>query len=121
MKELYKYIKTYISLLYFLQGTTNPTYQPVPPGPGSLGPITSQSGQIPGPKMPQVVAPTLTSRGFMPMPNPAGSVQRPGMGSIQPPSPKQTAPVQPSATPAAPPPTIQTVDTSNVPGNLTHH
>lgn len=98
-------------------GTTNPTYQPVPPGPGSLGPIMSQSGQIPGPKMPQVVAPTLTSRGFMPMPNPAGSVQRPGMGSIQPPSPKQTAPVQPSATPAAPPPTIQTVDTSNVPAH----
>jgi protein transport protein SEC31 len=36
---------------------------------------------------------------------------------MQPPSPTQSAPVQPAVAPAAPPPTVQTVDTSNVPGN----
>ena len=98
------------------QGATNSTYQSGPPGAGSLGSVTSHVGTVPGHKLPQVVAPTPTQRGFMPVNS--GVVQRPGMGPMQPPSPTQQAPVQPAITPAAPPPTIQTVDTSNVPGNL---
>lgn len=96
------------------QGTANPTYQPGPPGAGSLGP-TAHVGSVPGRKLPQVVAPTPPPRGFMP--GNSGVVQRPGMGPIQPPSPTQQAPAQSTITPAAPPPTVQTVDTSNVPGN----
>lgn len=66
--------------------------------------------------MPQVVAPTPPSTGFMPV-NTSG-VQRHGMNPVQPSSPSPPAPVQPVVTQAAPPPTVQTVDTSNVPGKL---
>ncbi|PSS09961.1 Protein transport protein SEC31 B like [Actinidia chinensis var. chinensis] len=93
-------------------GTGNPNYQAGPPGSGSLGPIPSQAGPIPGHRMSQVLAPTPASRGFIPA---TSGVQRPGMGSTQPSSPTQPAQVQPAVTPAAPPPTVQTVDTSNVP------
>ena len=65
--------------------------------------------------MPHVVAPSTQPRGFMPVTGP-GAVQGPTMGSVQPPSPQST-PVQPSVTAVAPPPTIQTADTSSVPGN----
>lgn len=61
------------------------------------------------------LAPTPASRGFMPVTG--AGVQRPGMGITQPSSPTQPAQVQPAITPAARPPTVQTVDTSNVPGN----
>lgn len=98
----------------FFQGTSNQGYNPVPPGPDAHGP--SHLGSVPGPKMPKVVAPTTAPMGFMPMTG-SGVVQRPGMGSMQPTSP-QAAPVQPAVAPAAPPPTIQTADTSNVPGNF---
>lgn len=95
-------------------GSTNPTYQPGPPGTRSLGPVTSQGAS--GPMMPpHVVAPTPTPRGFMPVTN-TGVVQRPGIGSMQPRSPTQQA-VQPAVTHAAAPPTIQTVDTSSVPAH----
>ncbi|GAV89261.1 WD40 domain-containing protein/SRA1 domain-containing protein/Sec16_C domain-containing protein [Cephalotus follicularis] len=97
-------------------GTINPNYSPVPPGPGSHGHVTSQMASVPGHKMPQVVAPTPTPMGFMPMSN-SGAVPRPGMGSMQPPSPTQPSAVQPTLTPVAPPPTVQTVDTSNVPAH----
>ena len=97
------------------QGVTNSTYQAGPPGAGTLGPVASHVGTVSGRKLPQVVAPTPTPRGFMPVNS--GVVQRPGMGPMQPPSPTQQAPIQPAITPAAPP-TVQTVDTSNVPGNL---
>ncbi|XVE76771.1 hypothetical protein DITRI_Ditri13aG0007600 [Diplodiscus trichospermus] len=97
-------------------GGANPTY-PVPPAVGSLAPVPPQMGSVPGPRMPQVVAPTQTPRGFMPVTN-ASVVQRPGMGPMQPPSPTQSASIQPAAAPAAPPPTVQTVDTSNVPAHL---
>ncbi|XP_022756857.1 protein transport protein SEC31 homolog B-like isoform X2 [Durio zibethinus] len=100
---------------YVSQGGANPTY-PVPPGVGSLAPIPSQMGSVPGPKMPQAVAPTPTPRGFIPVTN-TSVVQRSGMGPMQPPSPTQSASVQPAAAPAAPPPTVQTVDTSNVPAH----
>jgi len=96
------------------QGTANPNFQAGPPGTGSIGHNPSQAGSVP-PKMPQVLAPTPASMGFMPI-NSSG-VQRPGMGPPQPPSPTQPAQVQPAITPAAPPPTVQTADTSNVPGN----
>ncbi|KDO83288.1 hypothetical protein CISIN_1g0464512mg, partial [Citrus sinensis] len=95
-------------------GVSNPGY-PVPPVSDARGSLPSQIGAVPGPKMPNVVAPTPTPTGFMPMSG-SGVVQRPGMGSMQPASP-QSVPVQPAVTPAAPPPTIQTVDTSNVPAH----
>ncbi|XVF73580.1 hypothetical protein PTKIN_Ptkin12aG0213500 [Pterospermum kingtungense] len=95
-------------------GSVNPTY-PVP-GAGSHVPAPSQMGSVPGPNMPQVVAPNTTPRGFMPVTN-TSVVQRPGMGPMQPPSPTQSASIQPVATPAAPPPTVQTVDTSNAPAH----
>ena len=108
-------VPTEILFAYLSQGNANPTYQAGPPAAGSLSHIPSQVGPATGHKIPQVVAPTSTPRGFMPINN--SGVQRPGMGS-QPPSPTRSAPVPPAATPAAPPPTVQTVDTSNVPGNL---
>ncbi|KAB2017633.1 hypothetical protein ES319_D08G175900v1 [Gossypium barbadense] len=92
----------------------DPTY-PAPPGAGSFAPVPSQMGAASGPRMPQVVAPAPAPRGFMPVTN--TSVQRPGMGPMQPPSTTQSAPVQPAAAPAAPPPTVQTADTSNVPAH----
>ncbi|KAF5946155.1 hypothetical protein HYC85_016383 [Camellia sinensis] len=94
-------------------GIGNPNYQAGPPGGGSLGPIPSQAGPVPGHNMPQVLAPTAVSRGFMPIMN--SGVQNPGMGPTQPSSPTQPAQIQPAVTPAAPPPTAQTADTSNVP------
>ncbi|PSS26483.1 Protein transport protein SEC31 B like [Actinidia chinensis var. chinensis] len=94
-------------------GTGNPNYQAGPSGGGSLGNIPSQAGPVPGQKMPQVLAPTPTVRGFMPLTS--SGVQRPGMVPTQPSSPTQPSQVQPALTPAAPPPTVQTVDTSNVP------
>lgn len=97
------------------QGTATSAYNPVQPPTGSQGPITSQVGAIPGHGMPQVAAPGPTPMGFRPVH--AGVAQRPGIGLMQPPSPTQSAPVQPAVAPAAPPPTVQTVDTSNVPGN----
>lgn len=102
--------------LHVFQGATNPTYQPIRPGTGSAAPVTSQSSAFPGHRMPQVVAPTPPPRGFIPVNS--GVVQRPGIGSMQPRSPTQAASAQPTVTPAAPPPTVQTVDTSNVPGSF---
>ncbi|MBA0826712.1 hypothetical protein Goarm_011537, partial [Gossypium armourianum] len=61
----------------------DPTY-PAPPGAGSFAPVPSQMGAASGPRMPQVVAPAPAPRGFMPVTN--TSVQRPGMGPMQPPS-----------------------------------
>ncbi|OMP00816.1 hypothetical protein COLO4_12328 [Corchorus olitorius] len=95
-------------------GGVNPNY-PTPHVPGPVAPVPS----VPGPKMPQVVAPTPTPRGFMPVTN--TSVQRSGMGTMQPGSPtqhNQSAQAQPAAAPAPPPPTVQTVDTSSVPAHL---
>ncbi|KAK4841237.1 hypothetical protein QYF36_001217 [Acer negundo] len=95
-------------------GTSTAGYQPVPPGIDSHGPVT-QLGSVPHPNMPKVVAPTPTP-GFMPMAG-SGVVPRPGIGSMQPASPPQPAAIQAAVTPTAPPPTIQTVDTSNVPAH----
>ncbi|PPS03542.1 hypothetical protein GOBAR_AA17135 [Gossypium barbadense] len=106
---------SYLMPKFLRLGGAYPTY-PLPCGAGSLASVPSPMGSIPGPKVSQVVAPTSTPRGFMPVTNPP-VVQRPGMGPMQPPSPTQSTPVQPAAAPAAPPPTVQTVDTSNVPAH----
>ncbi|KAL0429212.1 UNVERIFIED_CONTAM: protein transport protein SEC31B [Sesamum radiatum] len=94
-------------------GVVNPTYQAGPPGVPAYGANTSQVGPPPAQKTSQVLTPTPPSRGFMPVSS--TGVQRPGMNPLQPPSPTQPAPVKAPVTPAAPPPTVQTVDTSNVP------
>ncbi|KAK4424904.1 protein transport protein SEC31B [Sesamum alatum] len=94
-------------------GAANSNYQAGPPGVAAYGATTSQVGPTSRQMMSQVLAPTPTPRGFMPVSN--SGVQRPGMNPVQPPSPTQPAPVQPPFTPAAPPPTVQTVDTSKVP------
>ncbi|KAL0387908.1 UNVERIFIED_CONTAM: protein transport protein SEC31B [Sesamum radiatum] len=94
-------------------GAANSNYQAGPPGVAAYGATSSQLGTTPRQMMPQVLAPTPTPRGFMPVSS--SGVQRPGMNPMQPPSPTQPAPVQPPFTPAAPPPTVQTVDTSKVP------
>ncbi|KAG8363650.1 hypothetical protein BUALT_Bualt19G0044600 [Buddleja alternifolia] len=94
-------------------GTSTPNFQAGPPGVGAYGATTSQLGQTPGQKMPQVVGPTPPPRGFMPVSD--SGVQRSGMNTVQPPNATQPAHVQPPVTPAAPPTTVQTVDTSNVP------
>ncbi|KAJ6385250.1 hypothetical protein OIU77_028438 [Salix suchowensis] len=112
--QQYQQPSTLGSQLY--PGTANSAYNPVQPPSGSQGPITSQVGASPGYGTPQAVAPGPTPMGFRPVH--AGVTQRPGIGSMQPSSPTQSAPVQPAVAPAAPPPTMQTVDTSNVPA---HH
>ncbi|CAL0304359.1 unnamed protein product [Lupinus luteus] len=86
--------------------TANPPYQPAPPPPSQVGFGHNQN-------LSQVVAPTPSPVGFMPVSS--SGIQRPGVGSVQPPSPPQVQPVQPPASPAAPPPTVQTADTSKVP------
>ncbi|PPD84111.1 hypothetical protein GOBAR_DD18969 [Gossypium barbadense] len=96
-------------------GAANPTY-PVPQGSGSPAPVPSQMGSVPGPKVPQFVAPTPTPRGFMPVTD-TPVVQRPGMSPVQSTSLTQSASIQLAAAPAAPPPTVQTADTSNVPAH----
>lgn len=101
--------------MHAFQGAANPTY-PVPQGTGSPAPVPSQMGSVPGPKVPQFVAPTPTPRGFMPVTD-TPVVQRPGMSPVQSTSLTQSASIQLAAAPAAPPPTVQTADTSNVPGN----
>ncbi|XP_057522031.1 protein transport protein SEC31 homolog B-like isoform X3 [Amaranthus tricolor] len=98
-------------------GSTNSSFQSGPPGPGSLGSISSQPGVIPGQRMPQVVALTPT-RGFMPLSSPGTVAQRPGMVSTQPTSPTQPASAQPAVVPQATPATVQTANTSSVPAHL---
>ncbi|XP_061995632.1 protein transport protein SEC31 homolog B isoform X1 [Rosa rugosa] len=82
-------------------------FQPMQTGPGSGAPHQSHVNPVPANKMPHAVPPP--QRGFMPVTN-SGVVQ----GTLQPSSPP--APPRPSVAPA-PPPTIQTVDTSKVPGH----
>ncbi|KAL8154969.1 hypothetical protein AgCh_000362 [Apium graveolens] len=81
---------------------------------GAHVPVSSQGGP-PVHKMPQGVTPTPGPRGYMQVNN--AGVQRPGMGPMQPPSPTHTSPAPAPVAPAAPPPTVKTADTSNVPAS----
>ncbi|XP_022899190.1 protein transport protein SEC31 homolog B-like [Olea europaea var. sylvestris] len=108
--EQYQQPTTLGSQLY--PGGVNRSYQAGPPGGAAYGANTAQAVPTPGQKMPQVAAPP-SSRGFMSVTN--SGVQGLGMNPVKPPSPTQSVPVQPPVAPAAPPPTVQTVDTSNVP------
>ncbi|KAL9679497.1 hypothetical protein QQ045_017360 [Rhodiola kirilowii] len=76
------------------------------------GSLPSQVGMIPGPRPHQVMAPTPQPLGFMPVNN--SEFQRPGGASTQPSSPTMSTPVQQVA---APPPTVQTADTSSIPAH----
>ncbi|OUZ99287.1 WD40 repeat [Macleaya cordata] len=99
-------------------GVANPTYQTVPPASGPLGSGPSQVGPIPH-TLSQVQA-SVPARSFMPVMNnnATGYAQKPSMGGpVQPPSPTQPTQVVAAPTPAAPPPTVQTVDTSKVPAH----
>ncbi|XP_004303090.1 PREDICTED: protein transport protein SEC31 homolog B isoform X2 [Fragaria vesca subsp. vesca] len=82
-------------------------FQHMQTGPSSGAPHQSHVNPVPGNKMPQSVPPPQS--GFMPVTNP-GVVQ----GTLQPSSPP--APARQSVAPA-PPPTIQTADTSKVPAH----
>ncbi|CAL9136885.1 unnamed protein product [Musa textilis] len=98
-------------------GVANPVNQPGPPFPASHGVGASQPAAVTGHRFAQPVAPGYAPRGFMPVPNPNFAL-RPGMSPVQPSSPTKTSQVQSVAVPSAPPPTVQTVDTSNVPAEL---
>nr|CAB3458838.1 unnamed protein product [Digitaria exilis] len=89
-------------------------YQTTPSIP-SLGPTASVPGTVPNQMFPHSAATNSTSR-FMPSSN-QGLVQRPGLSPVQPSSPTQ-APAQTQAAPPAPPPTVQTADTSKVSAEL---
>nr|CAB3455189.1 unnamed protein product [Digitaria exilis] len=91
-------------------------YQTTPSIP-SLGPTASVPGTVPNQMFPHAAATNSTSR-FMPSNN-QGFVQRPGLSPVQPSSPTQAqAPAQTQAAPPAPPPTVQTADTSKVSAEL---
>ncbi|CAA3002812.1 transport SEC31 homolog B [Olea europaea subsp. europaea] len=109
--EQYQQPTTLGSQLY--PGGVNPSYQAGTPGVAAYGANTSQAVLTPGQKMHQIAAAPPSSRGFMPVTN--SGVERPAMNPVQPPSPTQSVPVHHPVAPAAPPPTVQTVDTSNVP------
>ncbi|RWW34756.1 hypothetical protein BHE74_00010531 [Ensete ventricosum] len=96
-------------------GVANSVYQPGPPIPASHGVGASQPAAGTGHRFSQPAGLVSAPRGFMPVPN-SNFTQMPGMSPAQPSSP--TKPPQPqSVTVPSAPPTVQTVDTSNVPGN----
>lgn len=110
--EQYQHPTTLGSQLYPGHGNTD--IPAGPRGPSVYNPNAMQINQPHGQRMPQVAAPSQNIRGFSPVTNPG--VQRPVVGPIHPPSPNaQAAPLQQPASPALPPPTVQTVDTSKVP------
>ncbi|VFQ84239.1 unnamed protein product [Cuscuta campestris] len=95
-------------------GHGNTDFPAVPREPSVSNPNAMQINQPLGQRMPQVAAPSQNIRGISPVTNPG--VQRPVMGPINPPSTNaQAAPLQKPVSYALPPPTVQTVDTSNVP------
>ncbi|KAL4586251.1 hypothetical protein LXL04_010886 [Taraxacum kok-saghyz] len=102
--DQYQQAPTLGSQLYPNQVNANPGYQAGAPGPVSLpSPMVPTSG----PKITQGVAPPV--RGFMPVNNATGGLQRTSSNQMQPASPSHPAP------PPAAPPTVQTADVSNVP------
>uniref|UniRef100_A0A0D9X2E6 Sec16 Sec23-binding domain-containing protein n=1 Tax=Leersia perrieri TaxID=77586 RepID=A0A0D9X2E6_9ORYZ len=98
------------------QPRSSAQFQTVPPAPPAVS-SASVPGTIPGQMFPGPVANNPTSR-FMPSNNP-GFVQRPGLSPVQPSSPTQAqGQPQPVVAPPAPPPTVQTADTSKVSAEL---
>ncbi|XP_071735877.1 protein transport protein SEC31 homolog B-like isoform X2 [Rutidosis leptorrhynchoides] len=104
--DQYQQPPTLGSQLYPSQGNANPSYQPGPPGPVTLGPVPSPMVPTTGPKISQGMTPPV--RGFTPSVNTTGSL-RTSSAQLQPPTPPA-----PAAPPAAPP-TVQTADVSSVP------
>ncbi|KVI00734.1 hypothetical protein Ccrd_021012 [Cynara cardunculus var. scolymus] len=93
---------------YQSQVNASSNYQAGPPGTVSLGPVPSPMVPTTGPKLPHDVSPTPPVRGFMPINN--TPMQRTTSGQMPPNSATESA-----APVAAPLPTVQTADTSNVP------
>ncbi|KAJ9558180.1 hypothetical protein OSB04_012794 [Centaurea solstitialis] len=93
---------------YQSQVNANSNNQAGPPGTFTLGPVPSPMVPTTGPKLPHDVAPTPPVRGFMPINNTA--MQRTTSGQMPPNTATESA-----APVAAPPPTVQTADVSNVP------
>lgn len=99
----------------------NTAYQPGPPASTAYQPVpqaTSPYQPVPAAPIPSQPKPGQFGATPYPVPReftPVNNAVVQGPGSVQPPSPSHAAPMQPAVT-ASPPPTIQTVDTSNVPG-----
>ncbi|WOK93536.1 hypothetical protein Cni_G02236 [Canna indica] len=96
-------------------GAANPVYQPGPPtvahGVGASQPAASTGHRFAEP------AATQAPRSFVTISNP-NFVNGPISGHAQPLSPSKPAQAQSVAVPSAPPPTMQTVDTSSVTAEL---
>ncbi|KAL8171502.1 hypothetical protein V2J09_023306 [Rumex salicifolius] len=85
--------------------------------PGLMAPsaVPLQGPRMPSPMGPVSVPGGPTGRGFMPVAGPGMGAIRPGASPAQPSSPT-VRPAQPAVVPpSAPPPTVQTADTSKVP------
>ncbi|XP_024982530.1 protein transport protein SEC31 homolog B-like isoform X2 [Cynara cardunculus var. scolymus] len=106
--DQYQQPPTLGSQLYPSQVNASSNYQAGPPGTVSLGPVPSPMVPTTGPKLPHDVSPTPPVRGFMPINN--TPMQRTTSGQMPPNSATESA-----APVAAPLPTVQTADTSNVP------
>ncbi|KAG9459646.1 hypothetical protein H6P81_004154 [Aristolochia fimbriata] len=119
LKNLEQYQQPTLGSQLYPQGVPAPsTYPSGTPGPSSFGAAPpSQVGPVAGVQLSHGAMTMPAPRGFMPVSNPTFT-PRPGMAPVQPPSPTQQASVQPVAAPPAPPPTVQTVDTSKVPAEL---
>lgn len=102
----------------FPSGPPTTYHQPMPPAQyQAVPPVPSVPGTNPNQMFTPAVPTNSTSR-FMP-PSNQGFVQRPGLSPAQPSSPTQSqAPPQSAVAPPAPPPTVQTADTSNVSAEL---
>ncbi|RZR78356.1 hypothetical protein BHM03_00003640 [Ensete ventricosum] len=106
----------YLSCFSFFQGAANPLYQHGPPisAPQDVG--ASQPASITVQRFAQPISTSTAPRGFTPVYNP-NFAQRPSISPVHPLSPTKSSETQPVGVPPAPPSTVQTVDTSNVPGN----
>ncbi|URE34597.1 transport protein [Musa troglodytarum] len=95
-------------------GAANPLYQHGPPIPAPQDVGASQPASVTGQRFAQPISTTTAPRGFTLVYNP-NFAQRPSISPVHPLSPTKSSEAQPVGVPPAPPPTVQTVDTSNVP------
>ncbi|THU70193.1 hypothetical protein C4D60_Mb08t22440 [Musa balbisiana] len=96
------------------QGAANPLYQHGPPIPAPQDGGASQPAFVTGQRFAQPISTTTAPRGFTPVYNP-NFAQRPSISPVHPLSPTKSSEAHPVGVPPTPPPTVQTVDTSNVP------